>query len=115
MCNQLIWKLIVLMFLYLKGQFNVHCGWRNFNPRNPHPTLYLCKPLTIPFLETVAGEALSILEGSKIILVLGFIGIRSPFARVSVLLSSRTEFKFSIHIASTGPSKTIHIYSSEKN
>ena len=41
----------------------------------------------------------------------GDIGIRSPFARVNVLLSSRTEFKFSIHIASTGPSRTIHIRS----
>ena len=45
---------------------------------------------TIPFLETVAGEALSILCGSKITLQLGAIGIRSPFASVRVLLSSKT-------------------------
>ena len=58
-------------------------------------------------LDTVAGDALSILCGSKIILQFGAIGIRSPLASVSVLLSSNTEFKFSIQIASTGPSKTI--------
>ena len=61
---------------------------------------------TIPFLDTVAGEALSILWGSNIILQFGAIGIRSPLAKVKVLLSSRTEFKFSIQMASTGPSST---------
>lgn len=66
---------------------------------------------TIPLRETVAGEALSMLWGSKIILQLGDIGMRSPLAKVRVLLSSRTEFRFSIHIASTGPSKTIQICS----
>ena len=59
---------------------------------------------TIPFLDTVAGEALSMLCTSKMILQLGAIGIRSPLAKVKVLLSSRTEFKFSIQMASTGPS-----------
>lgn len=38
-------------------------------------------------------------------------GILSPFARVKVLLSSRTEFRFSIQIASTGPSRTIQTFS----
>ena len=66
----------------------------------------------MPFRETVAGEALSMFAGSKIILVFGFIGIRSPLANVRVLLSSNTEFKFSIQIASTGPSNTIHMCSS---
>lgn len=66
---------------------------------------------TIPLRETVAGEALSMLWGSKIILQLGDIGMRSPLAKVRVLLSSRTEFRFSIQIASTGPSKTIQICS----
>ena len=61
---------------------------------------------TIPFLDTVAGEALSMLWGSKIILQFCAIGIRSPLARVKVLLSSNTEFKFSIQMASTGPSNT---------
>lgn len=66
---------------------------------------------TIPFLETVAGEALSILWGSKTILQFGAMGIRSPFASVKVLLSSRTELRFSIQIASTGPSRTIQMWS----
>ena len=68
---------------------------------NPELLMY-----TIPFLDTVAGEALSMLWGSKIILQLGAMGILSPLAKVKVLLSSRTEFKFSIQIASTGPSST---------
>ena len=59
---------------------------------------------TMPFLDTVAGEALSMLCTSKMILQLGAMGIRSPLAKVKVLLSSRTEFKFSIQMASTGPS-----------
>lgn len=67
----------------------------------------------MPFLETVAGEALSMLWGSKIILQVGDIGIRSPFARVNVLLSSNTEFKFSIQMASTGPSRINQTCSSE--
>lgn len=52
----------------------------------------------------VAGLALSTLSGSKSNLQLGDIMIRSPLANVSVLLSSNTEFKFSIQTASTGPS-----------
>ena len=59
---------------------------------------------TMPFLDTVAGEALSMLWTSKMILQLGAMGIRSPLAKVRVLLSSNTEFNFSIQIASTGPS-----------
>jgi len=61
---------------------------------------------TIPFLETVAGEALSMLCTSKMILQLGAIGMRSPLASVRVLLSSSTEFRFSIQMASTGPSNS---------
>ena len=64
---------------------------------------------TIPFLDTVAGEALSMLCTSNTILQLGAIGIRSPLANVNVLLSSSTELRFSIQIASTGPSRTIQI------
>ena len=74
---------------------------------------------TMPFLETVAGEALSIFDGSKTTLHVEDIGILSPLASVRVLLSSSTEFKFSIQMASTGPSnisqtcspKTEHMYS----
>lgn len=66
---------------------------------------------TIPFLDTVAGEALSMLCTSKMILHRGAIGILSPLAKVNVLLSSNTEFKFSIQIASTGPSNNNQICS----
>lgn len=69
---------------------------------------------TMPLRETVAGDALSILCGSKTTLQLGAMGIRSPLARVSVLLSSNTELRFSIQIASTGPSRTIQICSPER-
>jgi len=65
-----------------------------------------CLALTIPFLDTVAGEALSMLWGSKIILQVGAMESLSPLARVKVLLSSSTEFRFSIQILSTGPSNT---------
>lgn len=66
---------------------------------------------TIPLRDTVAGEALSMLCGSKTTLHWGDMGIRSPLASVSVLLSSSTLFRFSIHMASTGPSRTIQICS----
>ncbi|RUS85039.1 hypothetical protein EGW08_007176, partial [Elysia chlorotica] len=69
----------------------------------PRPELLM---YTMPFLDTVAGEALSMLCGSKMILQLGAMGIRSPLAKVKVLLSSRTELRFSIQMASTGPSST---------
>ena len=62
---------------------------------------------TIPMREIVAGLALSTLSGSKTSLQFDDIDILSPFANVRVLLSSNTEFKFSIQTASTGPSKTI--------
>jgi len=45
---------------------------------------------TMPFLDTVAGDALSMLCGSKMILQFGAIGILSPLASVRVLLSSKT-------------------------
>lgn len=66
---------------------------------------------TMPLRETVAGEALSMLCGSKTTLQLGAIGMRSPLASVRVLLSSRTELRFSIQMASTGPSRTIQMFS----
>lgn len=69
---------------------------------------------TMPLRETVAGEALSMLCGSKTTLQLGAMGIRSPLASVSVLLSSKTEFRFSIQMASTGPSRTIQMFSPER-
>lgn len=68
---------------------------------------------TMPLRETVAGEALSMLCGSKTTLQFGAMGIRSPFASVRVLLSSKTELRFSIQMASTGPSRTIQMFSPE--
>lgn len=70
---------------------------------------------TIPIRETVAGEAFSMLWTSNNSLHEGDIGILSPFARVRVLLSSKTEFKFSIQIASTGPSKIRNTFSPGKD
>ncbi|CAF3341878.1 unnamed protein product [Rotaria sp. Silwood2] len=66
----------------------------------------------IPQRDTVAGDALSILCTSNISLTFDAIDIRSPFANVNSLLSSNTELRFSIHIASTGPSRIIHQASS---
>ena len=66
---------------------------------------------TIPLRETVAGEALSTLSGSKTILQSGAMVMRSPLARVSVLLSSSTLLRFSIQMASTGPSSTSQMWS----
>ena len=66
---------------------------------------------TIPLRDTVAGEALSILCGSNTTLHCGDMGMRSPLANVSVLLSSSTLLRFSIQMASTGPSRTIHMCS----
>ena len=60
----------------------------------------------MPLRDTVAGEALSMLWGSKTILQSGAMGMRSPLASVSVLLSSSTLLRFSIHRVSTGPSRT---------
>ena len=48
------------------------------------------------------------------ILHCGDMGIRSPLARVRVLLSSNTLLRFSIQMASTGPSNTIQIRSPEE-
>eukprot|EP00982_Pelagococcus_subviridis_P015901 31437-Pelagococcus_subviridis.AAC.1 len=62
----------------------------------------------IPARETVAGDALFRFSGSNIAFIAPDICTRSPFASVRTLLSSSTVFKFSIQIASTGPSSTIH-------
>merc|ERR1719387_1606023 len=69
----------------------------------------------IPARDTVAGEAFRRFSTSNTILQLSVIGIRSLFARVRILLSSRTVFRFSIQMASTGPSQTIQVvYFSER-
>lgn len=61
--------------------------------------------LIFHYLETVAGEAARRSDTSNIMVCVGNNFIISPDVRQSFLLSSRTVFKFSIHIASTGPSK----------
>lgn len=61
----------------------------------------------IPHLDTVAGEALLRFSTSKTILQFSDIGILSALAKVRILLSSKTVLRFSIQIASTGPSQII--------
>lgn len=63
---------------------------------------------TIPHRETVAGLATERSSTSNIIVWLSVIFIISPLLRHNFLLSSKTEFMFSIQTASTGPSKTYH-------
>lgn len=46
---------------------------------------------------------------SNTILQFSVIAILSPLAKVKILLSSSTVFKFSIQIASTGPSQVIQV------
>ena len=62
----------------------------------------------MPQRETVAGEATARSMHSKIRFMRGDMAMISPDMRQSFLLSSSTVFMFSIHTASTGPSKTIH-------
>ena len=59
---------------------------------------------------TVAGEALLRFSTSNTNFVFSVIGIRSLFASVKILLSSSTVFRFSIQIASTGPSHVIQVW-----
>lgn len=57
---------------------------------------------------TVAGDAASKSIGSKTKFVVGASWMISPLMRHSFLLSSSTVLRFSIHIASTGPSNINH-------
>mmetsp|Transcript_17846 Transcript_17846/g.51940 ORF Transcript_17846/g.51940 Transcript_17846/m.51940 type:complete len:256 (-) Transcript_17846:49-816(-) len=64
----------------------------------------------MPARDTVAGEALRRSSTSKLSVTFGLsIGMRSLFARVRILLSSMTVLRFSIQMASTGPSSTIQV------
>ncbi len=63
----------------------------------------------MPARETVAGDALFKFSGSNIAFIVPLICTRSPLARVKTLLSSSTVLRFSIQIASTGPSRMIHV------
>lgn len=61
---------------------------------------------------TVAGEATARSCTSNNICMVLLSLILSLLAKQSILLSSKTVFMFSIHKASTGPSHTIHLWSS---
>lgn len=111
---------LVILCVYVKNKILLH-----FKPSPTSRSLFSTSRIglqlsteelmnTMPLRDTVAGEALSMLCGSNTTLQLGAMGIRSPFAKVRVLLSSKTELRFSIQIASTGPSRTIHMCSPEK-
>mmetsp|Transcript_22743 Transcript_22743/g.59236 ORF Transcript_22743/g.59236 Transcript_22743/m.59236 type:complete len:260 (-) Transcript_22743:777-1556(-) len=65
----------------------------------------------IPARDTVAGDAFRRSSTSNMSLTLSVIGMRSPFANVRILLSSKTVLRFSIQTASTGPSQRIHVLS----
>lgn len=67
--------------------------------------------IKVKVLLTVAGDATSKSMGSKMRLIWGDIWMISPLIRQSFLLSSSTVFMFSIHTASTGPSKISHFLS----
>ena len=66
----------------------------------------------IPHRLTVAGEATARSSTSNCMQIVGESLIISPLTKQSFLLSSKTVFMFSIQIASTGPSHTIHFLSS---
>ena len=63
----------------------------------------------MPLRETVAGLATARSSTSNMIVFVSESGMISPEFRQSFLLSSSTVFMFSIHSASTGPSKAIHL------
>ena len=64
---------------------------------------------TMPARDTVAGDAFSRFSFSNMIFTFSVMGMRSPDASVSSLLSSSTVFSDSIHSVSTGPSHVIHV------
>mmetsp|Transcript_135309 Transcript_135309/g.269971 ORF Transcript_135309/g.269971 Transcript_135309/m.269971 type:complete len:222 (-) Transcript_135309:1044-1709(-) len=63
----------------------------------------------MPARETVAGEALRRSSTSNTMRQFSVIGILSLLASVRIRLSSSTVFKFSIQMASMGPSQTIQV------
>ena len=67
-----------------------------------------CSQSTIPFLDTVAGEASFKSSTSKTIFILSAKKIEDESSKHNFLLSSKSEFIFSIHKVSTGPSNISH-------
>mmetsp|Transcript_14314 Transcript_14314/g.34835 ORF Transcript_14314/g.34835 Transcript_14314/m.34835 type:complete len:288 (+) Transcript_14314:1548-2411(+) len=80
------------------------------NNTGRHPSREGCT-YTMPQRDTVAGDATAKSATSKIIFMSPCMATISPLFRHNFLLSSSTVFMFSIQIASTGPSKTIHLRS----
>lgn len=78
--------------------------------RANQPSCFVYKK-TIPQRETVAGEAWERSYTSNIMVIQLVSLIIYPLVKHSFLLSSNTVFMFSIHTASTGPSKTTHFLS----
>ena len=68
---------------------------------------------TMPQRLTVAGEATARSPTSKIIDMVADMAMISLLGRQSFLLSSSTVLRFSIQMASTGPSSTSHLRSGE--
>ena len=67
-----------------------------------------CSHNTIPFLETVAGEASFKSSTSNTIFILSAKKMEDESSKHNFLLSSNNEFIFSIHKVSTGPSNINH-------
>ena len=67
-----------------------------------------CSHNTIPFLETVAGEASFKSSTSNTMFILSAKKIEDESSKHNFLLSSNNEFIFSIHKVSTGPSNINH-------
>ena len=63
-----------------------------------------------PARDTVGGLALAWFSGSEQHLTVGDMEMRPPLASVSTLSSSSTMLRFSIKVASTGPSQMIQLW-----
>lgn len=101
--------------LFVMPQYMINGSWNNLYKLLPFLIIRFTGKLILQKLNkcslTVAGEATSRSMGSKIRLICGDIWMISPLMRQSFLLSSSTVFMFSIHTASTGPSKISHFLS----
>lgn len=102
------------MFLNNRNKWST-LNWkldRSRTSRNWEKAHTVMTPLiVVKVLLTVAGDATSRSMDSKMRLICGDIWMISPLIRHNFLLSSSTVFIFSIHTASTGPSKISHFLS----
>mmetsp|Transcript_60189 Transcript_60189/g.148008 ORF Transcript_60189/g.148008 Transcript_60189/m.148008 type:complete len:200 (-) Transcript_60189:261-860(-) len=100
------WMYFSIRSLMTGASFSLRV-WSHERERGVHPRMDPEMKM-MPMRDTVAGEAFMRFSGSKTAFISGVIGMRSPLARVSSLLSSSTVLRFSIQMASTGPSSRIH-------